>query len=406
MDGVSYLILMKKYIVLVLCVICILSGCSNDWSSMNASGGEPNGSTTDTEMADAMSTSYDFDGATPTSEFDDDEASKSEGVITIYGGQMKLGDYKGLDLVKEITVITDEYVENQIAGVLRNYSDYYEADVVQNDDFVTYESEVYCNDTLMEDYSGDNCTINVGDRGLGKEVDEKFIGLKVGDAADFEVTYPDDFENDSNLAGKTIKYQIKIKKIERYNECELNDEFVQTYFGDYANNVNDFKAWVRGILEEDSENTAKSNLAEKAIEYARNTCKFISFSKDKYKERFDIINNNYLSYSDFLGYSSLEEAYAFFDSSQEEVAQSAFHQLCDAMTVYAIAYENGFAVTDEEVAEEQTAYMLNYGYDSISDLEKDYSEDSIRYMLLYDKVCSYIIENANITTKEVFPEAE
>ncbi len=54
---------------------------------------------------------------------------------------------------------------------------------------------------------------------------ENIIGANVGDSREFVLTFPDDAEKYQDMAGKTVKYYVDIKKIETMTLPELTDEF-------------------------------------------------------------------------------------------------------------------------------------------------------------------------------------
>lgn len=54
---------------------------------------------------------------------------------------------------------------------------------------------------------------------------EALIGATAGERRDFEITYPDDTEEYEHLAGRHVKFDVTIQKIETVTLPELNDEF-------------------------------------------------------------------------------------------------------------------------------------------------------------------------------------
>jgi trigger factor len=56
---------------------------------------------------------------------------------------------------------------------------------------------------------------------------EKLVGANVGDELDFELTVPEDDPEYTEIAGRTIQFNVHIEKVETVTLPELNDEFAQ-----------------------------------------------------------------------------------------------------------------------------------------------------------------------------------
>jgi len=105
------------------------------------------------------------------------------------------------------------------------------------------EGVVEDGDTLNIDYVGsvDGVEFDRGStQGMGQEVtigvtnfiDDflyQLIGHEVGETVDVEVTFPDPYQNNPDLAGKDALFVTTINAIIERSEAEFNDEFVQEY---------------------------------------------------------------------------------------------------------------------------------------------------------------------------------
>src|SRR5260370_14429544 len=61
---------------------------------------------------------------------------------------------------------------------------------------------------------------------------EALRGMSLNEEKEFEVTYPEDYGQEK-LAGKTVRFRMKLKMIRTKELPELNDEFAQD-LGDYT----------------------------------------------------------------------------------------------------------------------------------------------------------------------------
>lgn len=81
-------------------------------------------------------------------------------------------------------------------------------------DLVTVNLTLFEDGTKVDDRSMDNYEVGLGSGTLQKDVEAAIPGMMVGDVKEVNVTYPAD-NPDSEVAGKTVTYQIRLNSIER-----------------------------------------------------------------------------------------------------------------------------------------------------------------------------------------------
>lgn len=96
--------------------------------------------------------------------------------------------------------------------------------------------------------TGDDVVIEVGGENTLASFNEALQGAKPGQELKFEVSYPEDF-NEQRLAGKTVAYDVEVKAIKKKILPELTDEFVKE-LGEYES-AEDFKQKLREHLASD-----------------------------------------------------------------------------------------------------------------------------------------------------------
>jgi len=93
---------------------------------------------------------------------------------------------------------------------------------------------------------------------------EGLIGKKAGDTFEVETGFPENWA-DTSMAGKKVKYAIRVKTIQERTLPALTDEFVQSQFGE-KETVDSFKAKMKEELEKLAENIQKTDMHNQAIE--------------------------------------------------------------------------------------------------------------------------------------------
>jgi trigger factor len=109
--------------------------------------------------------------------------------------------------------------------------------------------------------------LHVGDKDTLPGFSEALRGMSPDEEKEFEVTYPEDYGQEK-LAGKTVKFRMKLKMIRTKELPELNDEFAQD-LGDYPA-LGDLREAIRKAIFHEREfaaqQKAKDELLDKLIE--------------------------------------------------------------------------------------------------------------------------------------------
>src|SRR5262249_25434290 len=74
--------------------------------------------------------------------------------------------------------------------------------------------------------------VELGAKGVFKEFNDAFNGVRVGDTKQFKVTYPPDHQPE-HLAGKTVEYSAEVTGILSKELPDLDDQFAQSVNEDF-----------------------------------------------------------------------------------------------------------------------------------------------------------------------------
>ena len=139
-----------------------------------------------------------------------------------------LGEYKGVEVKKEHTLVTEDDVNAEIEKE-RNK----QAAEVSVDDRAVAEG-----DTVNLDYSGsvdgvkfaggtaEGQTLKIGSHTFIPGFEEQMVGMTVGEEKDLNVTFPEKYHAE-NLAGKNAVFHVKVNSITKTELPELDDDFAQ-----------------------------------------------------------------------------------------------------------------------------------------------------------------------------------
>ena len=174
---------------------------------------------------------------------------------------IELKEYRGLEVKYNEPEVSDEDIANRLEQLREQKAQYVNVDPrpVVEGDYV-----VVALDSLAgapEPIHNDEMTLHAGDADALPGFTEALIGMSPDEEKDFDVTYPEDYGQES-LAGKTVRFRMKLKLIRLKELPDLNDEFAQD-LGDFQT-LDDVRTAVRQAIFNERE-TAAQNVAKKQL---------------------------------------------------------------------------------------------------------------------------------------------
>ena len=202
----------------------------------------------------------------PRAEFS--ELKKGEGfTVTITVAcypEVEVKDYKGVEIEKVNTEVTDEDVDEEIKSMSRKNSRMVTVDRPAKDgDMVLIDYEGWIGDEQFEGGTAERQPLKLGSGTFIPGFEEQLIGVSTGENKDVKVTFPEEYHV-SDLAGKEAVFKCKVHDI---RISIINDEFVKDI--SEFDTLDELKADVKERLEKEAEakdeNAMRNNAIEKGI---------------------------------------------------------------------------------------------------------------------------------------------
>lgn len=178
----------------------------------------------------------------------------------------ELNRYKGLEIEKPDTTVTDAEVEARIEAlrrehsVLRSAADDY---AISKDDVAIVDFQGFHNGKAMKEVHNENYSVDIGSGSLGEEFEQKLIGLKKEDKTLYEVEFPASYPNPV-LAGKKVEFKVDVKGVKQRIRPEVDDEFAKDVNEEYKS-VADLKEGLRKQLLAQKEATLEGDLDDRIM---------------------------------------------------------------------------------------------------------------------------------------------
>ena len=184
--------------------------------------------------------------------------------------EVKLGEYKGLKVEKNVEAVTDEDVEKQLKTFQDRQGkmvDAPEGAEVKDGDFTTLDFEGFVDGEAFEGGKGQDYPLQIGSGSFIPGFEDQLIGAKIGEEKEVNVTFPEEYHA-KELAGKAATFKCTIRSIKQKELPAMDDELAKKV--SKFETLEELKADVRKNLEENAARKAENDQKSAAIEMATN----------------------------------------------------------------------------------------------------------------------------------------
>ena len=275
--------------------------------------------------------------------------------------EIEVKDYKGVEIEAVSSEVTDEDVENELKARARRNSRMVTVDrPAKEGDTVLIDYEGWVGDQQFEGGTAERQPLKLGSGTFIPGFEEQLIGVSTGEDKDVKVTFPEDYHAE-DLAGKEAVFKCKVHEVKEEEVPEINDEFVKDV--SEFDTLDEYKADIRKELEKSKASRAENAMKNKVIEkvFEANDIDvpdvMVESEIDNMISEFDqqlrsqgLDLNTYMQY---LGKDPKE--------MRDELKDEAFKKTKTRMIVSAVAEQEDFQVTEEEVNAELERMAKQYG---------------------------------------------
>ena len=310
-----------------------------------------------------------------------------------------LGEYKGVSVKKETTVVTDVEVDARVEEE-RNK----QATEIQVEDRAVAEG-----DTVNLDYAGtvdgvafaggtaQDQTLKIGSGSFIPGFEEQMIGMNIGEEKDLQVTFPEKYHAEE-LAGQAAVFHVKVNSITETQLPALDDDFAKDI--SEFDTLEEYKADIRAKLEaqaaERDNNNFTNAVIEKVLENATVEIPeaMIERQIDSMMRDFEYrLMGNGLKLDDFLKYTG-SDMKAFRENYRGQAEKSVKAHL----VLEAIEKAEAIDATQEQIDKQLEAFAAQTGK-TVEEFKASLSESDIEYFkadAIRDNCVKFLADNAKI----------
>ena len=308
-----------------------------------------------------------------------------------------LGEYKGVEVKKEKTEVTDEQVDAKVE----------EERSKQATEVAVEGRAVAEGDTVNLDYAGsvdgvafaggtaEGQTLKIGSHTFIPGFEEQMVGMNIGEEKDLDVTFPEQYHAEE-LAGKKAVFHVKVNGITETQLPALDDDFAKDI--SEFDTLEEYKADIRAKLEaqaaERDQNAFTNAVIEKVIANAT-----VEIPEAMIERQIDSMMRDFeyrlasqgLKLADFMKYTGQDEK-AFRANYRDQAEKSVRAHL----VLEAVEKAEAIDATEEQI-DAQIAQFAPQTGKSVEELKATLSEADREYFkadAIRDNAIKFLCDNA------------
>jgi len=358
-------------------------------------------------VPDAYSNAIDETGIVPvdypqidgTENFAKDQAFTFTATVTVKP-EPKLGEYKGLEVAKLSTEVTDDEIEEQIQDQVARKAELEikEDEAIVEGDTAVIDFEGFVGDEAFEGGKGEDYPLEIGSGSFIPGFEEQLVGLKAGESKDVVVTFPEEYHA-AELAGKEATFKVTVKEVKTKVLPELNDELAKEIDPE-VESLDALRAKLKEQAAEQKKAEADASLRDELVEKAAENAEVeipesmthneIHRMIDEFGQRLQMQGMTLDLYYQFSG----QDEHAL----HEQMRPDAEKRVRISLTLEAIAQAEGIEVTQEDIDAELEKMGSQFGMSKEQILTAlGGSSEILENDLRTQKTVEFLVENAKIT---------
>ncbi|PIC70670.1 trigger factor [Sporosarcina sp. P16b] len=335
-------------------------------------------------------------------EIDIEKLEKGEPVvftaIVALKPEVKLGEYKGLEVTRQAVEVTDEEVDAQLQQRTEALAEMVvkEDGVVEDGDTATIDFEGFADGEAFEGGQSENYELVVGSGSFIPGFEEQVVGMKTEEEKEIEITFPEEYHA-AELAGKPATFKVKVNEIKSKEVPELDDELAKE-IDESVSSVEELRTKLKEEAEELKKNDSETALRDDLVEQAASNAEMdipqamIDSETDRmmqdFEQRLQMQGMNLDLYFQFSGQDE--------QTLRDQMKDDALSRVRVSLTLEAIGAAEKVEVPEEEVQAELEKMSEQFGMD-VEQIKTTLGGTSVlENDLRFNKTVQLLVDNAKI----------
>ena len=311
--------------------------------------------------------------------------------------EVELGQYKGVEVEKCDTEVTDADVEEELKKVQDKNSRVVTVEdrAVKNGDMTTIDFEGFVDGVAFEGGKGENYPLTIGSHSFIDNFEEQIIGMNIGDEKEINVTFPEEYHAEE-LKGKPATFKVTVKAIKVKELPKLDDDFAKDV--SEFDTLADYKADIKKNLTEKKKEEAKREKEAKAVAKAVENAS-MDIPEGMIKLQVNNMVNEFAQRLQMQGLS-IDQYIQYMGSNHQQFMESlkpeAVTRIKNSLVLEAVAKAENITATEDDFEEEvkRMADMYKMEVDKVKEILGDNEKEQIMSDLAIQKAAELIASKA------------
>ena len=276
--------------------------------------------------------------------------------------EVKLGDYKKINVKCEKASVTAEEIEDTIENIRHRYAeDVLKDGEIKDGDVAVIDFEGFVDGVAFEGGKGENYSLKIGSGTFIPGFEEQLIGLKSGDEKDVEVTFPEDYHAE-DLKGKKATFKVKVHEVKEVKVPELDKDFFEDLGMEGVDTKEKLEAKISESILTNKESELENKYIDELLEAAAKDTE-VDIPEVMIDDELERMIREYDSHLRSQGIT-LEQFYKFTNSDEEalksQMRPEAARRVKHRLMLEEIAKQEKIEISDEEANKEAERLAENY----------------------------------------------
>ena len=311
--------------------------------------------------------------------------------------EVTLGEYKGLEVDKVSTRVTQKEVEAKIEEEAEKNARTVTVEdrAVQDGDEVILDFEGFVDGEAFEGGKGENYPLTIGSGSFIPGFEEQLVGAEAEKEVEVKVTFPEDYHAEE-LKGKEAVFKCTVHEIKAKELPEIDDEFAAEV--SEFDTLDEYKADVKAKIKEQKATDGKRKQEDQAVEQAIKNA-FYEIPDAMVDTQISQMANDFAQRIQSQGLT-MEQYYQFTGMTEEKMNEEfkpqAVKRIETRLVLEAIAKAENIEISDEKLDEEiaKMAEAYKMEADKLKEFMGDAEKKQMKEDMAVQEAVTFLVENA------------
>lgn len=312
--------------------------------------------------------------------------------------EVKLGEYKDVEVKKVSYEVEDEAVENELKSMQEKNArvSLKEEGEIEKGNIAIIDFKGYVDGEAFEGGEAKDYELEIGSGTFIGDFEDQLVGLKKDESKKVDVSFPEEYGRE-DLNGKPATFEVTIKDIKVKELPALDDEFAKEV--SEFDTLEELKSDIKDRMKKELSEKAKAEYEEAVVEAVAANAE-IEIPKVMIEKEIDNMVRDLEMRLKYQGLD-LKSYYEFTNSSEEKVKEymreTAEKRVKTDLIMQEIAKVEDIKATEEELKEKAMEVAKQYGQKDIektAELIVNAQKAYLEIDIVNGKVLDLLVENS------------